>query len=96
VYVRVLGQPHAQEHARTHTCTRIRYERMETLHIWDPTVVGSQAFHHASAFNADIGAWNTARATTLSYVSAFSAVARNTARSCARSGYKCTHVAIEM
>jgi hypothetical protein len=47
---------------------------METLHIWDPSVVGSQAFQSASAFNANIGAWNTACATTLSYVSAFSAV----------------------
>ncbi len=26
----------AQMHARTHTCTCIRYERMETLHICDP------------------------------------------------------------
>ena len=55
--------------------------------------LGSQAFYQASAFNADIGAWNTARVTSLSYVSAFSAVARNAARSC---GYKCTHVAIGM
>jgi hypothetical protein len=71
VYVRGFGQPHAQELARTHTCTCIRYERMETLHMCDPCVVGSQAFESASAFNANIGAWNTARATTLSYVSAF-------------------------
>ncbi len=61
VYVRVLGQPHAQEHARTHTCTCIRYERMETLHIWDPCAVGPQAFRSASAFNANIGAWNVLR-----------------------------------
>ncbi len=36
--------------------------------------VGSQAFLSASAFNANIGAWNTAAVTTLSYVSSFSAV----------------------
>ncbi len=43
-------------------------------------MVGSQTFESASAFNANIGAWNTARATTFSNVSAFSAVARNAAR----------------
>jgi surface protein len=80
VYVRVFGEPHAQEHARTHTCICIRYERMETLHIWDTSVVGSQAFQSASAFNANIGAWNTAAVTTLSNVSAFSAVAGNAAQ----------------
>jgi surface protein len=32
--------------------------------------LGSQAFATASAFNADIGAWNTASVTTLSYVCA--------------------------
>jgi hypothetical protein len=44
---------------------------MEMIHIWDPCAVGSQAFKGASAFNANIGAWNTARATTLAFVSAF-------------------------
>ena len=87
---------HAPQSTDRHTCTCIRYERMETFHICDPCAVGPQAFQSASAFNANIGAWNTARATTLSYVSAFSAVARNAARSCARPGYKCTHVAVEM
>ena len=96
MYVRVFGQPHAQGHARTHTCTRIRYERMETLRIWDPCVVGSQAFNGASAFNANIGAWNTAAVTCMTRVSAVSDVACNAAKSCARSGYECTHVAIEM
>ncbi len=88
----------AQMHGGTHTCTCIRYERMETIHRCGPDAVGLQAFKGASAFNANLSAWNTARATTLSFVSAFSAVARNAARSCARSGYKrlCTHVAIEM
>jgi hypothetical protein len=47
---------------------------METIHRCGPSVVGSQAFYGASKFNANIGAWNTACATTLSYVSAFSAV----------------------
>ncbi len=96
MYVRVLGEPRAAKHGQTHTCTCSRYERMETIHRCGPNVVGSQAFKSASVFNADIGAWNTARATTLSYVSAFSAVVRNAARSCSWSGYKCTHVVIEM
>jgi hypothetical protein len=34
---------------------------------------GAQAFQGASAFNANIGAWNTAAVITLSYVCAFSA-----------------------
>ena len=98
VYVRVFGEPPTPKHGQTHTCTCIRYEQMEALHIWDPCAVGPQAFQSASAFNANIGAWNTARATTLAYVRAFSAVACNAAKSCARSGYKwlCTHVEIEM
>ena len=41
----------------------------------DRAVVGSQAFNFASAFNANIGAWNTARVTTLYSVSAASAAA---------------------
>jgi surface protein len=98
VYVRVFGQPHAQGRARPHTCSCIRYERMETLHVWDPSVVGSQAFTSASAFNANIGAWNTASVTSMTSVCAVSAVACSAAKSCARSGYKClyAHVAIEM
>jgi hypothetical protein len=99
VYVRGFGQPqpHAQEHAHTHTCTCIRYERIETIHRW-PDVVGSQAFNGASAFNANIGAWNTASVKSISSVCAVLAAASNTAKPCARSGYKClyTHVAIEM
>jgi hypothetical protein len=31
--VRVFGQPQAQEHARTHTCTCIRHEQTETLSL---------------------------------------------------------------
>jgi surface protein len=49
---------------------------MEMIHRCGPDAVGLQAFKGASAFNANIGAWNTASATTLSYVIAFSAVAR--------------------
>ena len=55
-------------------------------------MVGSQAFQSASVFNANIGAWNTEAITTLTQVSAFSAVARNAARSCARSGYNCIYI----
>jgi surface protein len=68
VYVRVFGEPRAPKHGRTHTCTRTHYERMETIHRCGPTVVGAQAFYGASAFNANIGAWNTAAVTTLSAV----------------------------
>ena len=34
----------------------------------DRLVVGSQAFYYASAFNANIGSWNTASVTALSSV----------------------------
>ncbi len=80
VYVRVFGEPHAPKHAQTHTCTCARYERMETLHRCGPNVVGRQAFNGASAFSANIGAWNTAAVTTLSSVFVLSAVACNAAR----------------
>jgi hypothetical protein len=46
--------------------------------------IGSQAFYSASAFNANIGAWNTARVTMLVNVCAASGPAR-TAADCARS-----------
>jgi hypothetical protein len=39
-----------------------------------------QAFYQSFAFNANIGAWNTARVTTLNAACAASAVARNAAR----------------
>jgi hypothetical protein len=58
----------------THACTRIRSGLLDTLHRCGPRAVGSQAFSSASGFNADIGAWNTARVTTLIYVRAVSAV----------------------
>jgi hypothetical protein len=66
---------HAPQSTGRHTCTRTRYERMETIHRCGPTVVGSQALRSASAFNANIGAWNTAAVTTLSSVCAAPAVA---------------------
>ncbi len=47
-------------------------------------LIGSQAFQDASAFNANIGAWNTVRVTTLYSVCAASGPAR-TAAECARS-----------
>ncbi len=37
---------------------------------WTACGFGAQAFFSASAFNANIGAWNTARVTTLTYVCA--------------------------
>jgi hypothetical protein len=40
-------------------------------------VVGSQAFYYASAFDANIGAWNTARVMHLTSVCAVSAVAHD-------------------
>jgi surface protein len=40
-------------------------------------VVGSQAFYYAEAFDANIGAWNTAAVTDLSSVCAVSAVAHD-------------------
>ncbi len=87
VNVRVFGEPHTPKHGQTHTCTCIRYERMETIHRCGPNVAGPQAFESAAAFNANIGAWNTAAVTTLSSVCAVPAVVRNAAQSCARSGF---------
>ncbi len=78
----VSSANHTPQCTVRHTCSCIGYERMETFHICYPCAVGLQAFQSATAFNANIGAWNTARATTLSYVSAFSAVACNLAMSC--------------
>jgi hypothetical protein len=46
-------------------------------------LIGAQAFNSASAFNANIGAWNTASVTDLSMVCAASGPAR-TAADCAR------------
>ena len=45
---------------------------------WTVCGFGAQAFASASAFNANIGAWNTAAVTTLSYVCAASGPAART------------------
>jgi surface protein len=59
-------------------------QRLPALHAAvDFRVVGSQAFASASVFNANIGAWNTARVTDLSSVCAAFRPAR-TAADCAR------------
>ena len=51
--------------------TRIRAETCELFPIGvDRVRFGAQAFTSASAFNVDIGAWNTARVTTLYQVCA--------------------------
>ena len=47
-------------------------------------VLGAQAFRSASAFNANIGAWNTARVTSLSAVCAASGPGARAAADCAR------------
>ena len=43
---------------------------------WTVCGFGAQAFHEASEFNANIGAWNTAAVTTLYYVCAAPGAAR--------------------
>ncbi len=53
-----------------HTITWVqRSGKLKTICV-RMLVVGLQAFLSASAFNANIGAWNTARVTTLSLVCA--------------------------
>jgi hypothetical protein len=62
----------------THLRRHVRARAFSVDRGW----LGSQAFYEASAFNANIGVWNTAAVTTLSYVcAAFSARA---ARQCKR------------
>jgi hypothetical protein len=38
--------------------------------LFEGAWLGSQAFYEAKAFNADIGAWNTARIANMAYVCA--------------------------
>ena len=60
-----------------------------------PLAVGLQTFFNAKAFNANIGAWNTAAVTNLSDVSAVPAVARNAdadARAWMWVGFRCDSV----
>jgi hypothetical protein len=86
---------HERAQVRVHACTRtlacvrgrarIRANAREHFNaVAERRVPGSQALNSASVFNADIGAWNTARVTTLSNVCAASGPAR-TAADCARS-----------
>ena len=67
---RVL-RPSARARARAIGRPRIRADACERLPAGvDRGWLGAQAFRSAAAFNANIGAWNTARVTTLSYVCA--------------------------
>ncbi len=63
--------------------TRIRTVRTKSSRRHRPRVIGSQTFVEASAFNANIGAWNTASVASLRSVCAASGFAR-TAADCAR------------
>ena len=71
---RVL-RPSARARARAIGRARIRADACERLPAGvDRGWLGAQAFNGAPAFNANIGAWNTAAVTTLSNVcAAFSA-----------------------
>jgi hypothetical protein len=52
-------------HPRTNICPQSVYGHFASARTaW----VGSQAFDYASAFNADIGAWNTARVVNMTAV----------------------------
>ncbi len=67
--------------ARVSVCFRADPFRRRTVRALsvgvDRVRLGSQAFAHASAFNANIGAWNTARVTCLAEVcAAFGPAAR--------------------
>jgi hypothetical protein len=98
VCVRVFGEPDDPK-ARAHTLAPV-----SAMNGWKRYIAADlmrsacQAFYSASAFNANIGAWNTVRVVDMFSVSAFSAVSCNAAKSSPRSGYKWfrTHVEIEM
>ncbi len=76
---RRIGSPNAcVRHRRAHVCARARAGACEYGRPRNPrrtcerfpsastaSGFGSQAFYRASAFNANIGAWNTAAVTTL-------------------------------
>ena len=67
---RVL-RPSARARARAIGRARIRADACERLPAGvDRGWLGAQAFYSAAAFNANIGAWNTARVTSLSQVCA--------------------------
>jgi hypothetical protein len=56
---------------------------------WTACGFGAQAFYKASAFNANIGAWNTASITTLASVCAAPGPAARTMAGRARPGLRC-------
>jgi surface protein len=68
--VRVSARVRACDWAPTHPRRHMRARLVGVDRGW----LGSQAFYSASAFNADIGAWNTASVSTMANVcAAFSA-----------------------
>jgi hypothetical protein len=78
IYIYIFAHIYTHTHAHTHTRARTHahtYMYVSALHTCDvfPSALdrawlGSQAFGSASAFNANIGAWNTARVTDLTTV----------------------------
>ncbi len=72
-----MRAPHARPRLRTYPRPDVRVlsagvedVRVLSAGVDDCVRLGSQAFTGAEAFNANIGAWNTASITTLSYVCA--------------------------
>ena len=68
---RIRGEACVRAFARAVVCAWARphpRQCVRGLDAADPRVAGSQAFISASAFNANIGAWNTASITVLSRV----------------------------
>ena len=57
-----MRAPHARPRLRTYPRSNVR---VLSAGVDDCVRLGSQAFSGAEAFNADIGAWNTASVTTL-------------------------------
>jgi hypothetical protein len=95
------GPPHTRAHvlrpsararvsacdwARTHPCRHLRARSVGVDRGW----LGSQAFQEAKAFNANIGAWNTASVSNMQSVcAAFSARRRATAGGTRSAGRRC-------
>ena len=64
-------RPCARARACAIALARIRADTCERVPVGvDRGWLGAQAFYSASAFNANIGAWNTAAVTDLSWVCA--------------------------
>jgi hypothetical protein len=104
IFMHAFGYPDEQiadagPAAHTRACAVCVCDRARThprRHVQAPSVgvdrgwLGSQAFYSASAFNANIGAWNTARVTSLNYVcAAVSARRRATAGGTRSAGRRC-------